>query len=98
MGDKIEYFEMRLKRFTIRMKEVVDEIVKIENKWILRATTIEGATEDLKNVKSGIDKLFKESNEIEKLAKDEKVMELVKFRLKNANIKLTRALRGEWGE
>ena len=103
MGELVDYLEMRIKRFSIEMKKIVDEIVKIEKKWSLRATTIYQAREDLENIKVWINKLLSERDKIEKMMEEKSAnlssytrLDAIKIRLENAKAKVIQALkRGE---
>jgi len=94
MADIINYYEMKLRRFSKEMIEIVDEIVKIERKWLLGVTTVEGARTDLLMVEECINTLIKRAEELNLFKEND----LIKFRFKNTKAKIQSALRGEWGE
>ena len=95
MAKVYNYYEMKLRRFSKEMVEIVDKIVKIEKKWTLGATTVEEARTDLLMVGELIKTLTDKALELNVL--DDKY-DLVKFRLDNSRAKIRKALRGDWGE
>jgi hypothetical protein len=94
MAEIISYQKVRLRRFSKEMTEIVDEIVKIERKWLLGVTTVEDARTDLLMVEECINTLIKRAEELNLFKEND----LIKFRFKNTKAKIQRALRGEWGE
>jgi hypothetical protein len=92
MAKVVSYNDLKLRRFSKEMRKIVDEIVKIERKWTIGATTVESAREDLQRLEEWIEILTDKAKELKILD------ELVKFRLDNSKAKIKKALRGEWGE
>lgn len=95
MAKVYNFYEMRLLQFSKEMKEIVDEIVKIERKWIIGATSVETARKDLLQVEEWIRELTDKALELNVLGDK---YDLIKFRLDNSRAKIQRALRGDWGE
>jgi len=94
MNQVVNFDEMKLRRFSKEMKEIVDEVVKIERKWCLGIASVESAQEDLIRILDLIEKLMDKAERLNLF----EGYDLVKFRLNNAKAKVKQALRGEWGE
>jgi len=94
MAKVYDYHKMKLRRFSKEMTGIVDEVVKIEKKWLLGVTTVEDARTDLLMVEECINTLIKRAEELNLFKEND----LIKFRFENTKAKIQRALRGEWGE
>lgn len=92
MAKVYNFYEMSLRRFSKEMTVIVDEIVKLEKKWLLGAITTEEARTDLLKVEEHIKTLVDRAQELNVLS------DVIKFRLDNSRAKIQRALSGEWGE
>jgi len=94
MSEVVELETAKLERFSKEMKEIVDEIVKIERKWLLGAATIQSAHDDLLRILDLIENLTEKAQKLNLFDK----YDMVKFRLDISRAKIKKALRGDWGE